>query len=94
MAYRITDAATCSGCIHYSVCTNSKSGRKIVRLTRVEHPFGHMKRNLGMTDFLLRGREGAQAEISIATTCFNIVRMITLIGGVKELMGQVVALQS
>ncbi|HHT9146184.1 MAG: hypothetical protein Q7J76_08485 [Candidatus Brocadiaceae bacterium] len=53
-----------------------------------------MKRNLGITDFLLPGREGAQAEISIAATCFNIVRMITLIGGVKELMGQVVALQS
>ncbi|HHT9146183.1 MAG: hypothetical protein Q7J76_08490 [Candidatus Brocadiaceae bacterium] len=36
MAYRITDAATCSGCKHYGVCTNSKSGRMIVRLTREE----------------------------------------------------------
>ena len=58
------------------------------RKTRVEHPFGHIKRNLGITNFLLRGREGVQAEISIAATCFNIVRMITLIGGVKELIGQ------
>ena len=44
--------------------------------------------HLGITTFLLRGREGVQAEISIAATCFNIVRMITLIGGVKELIGQ------
>jgi len=53
------------------------------RKTRVEHPFGHIKNNLGMTNFLLRGREGTQAEISIAATCFNIVRMITLFGGVQ-----------
>ena len=58
------------------------------RKTRVEHPFGHIKRNLGITNFLLRGREGVQAEISIAATCFNVVRMITLIGGVKKLIGQ------
>jgi hypothetical protein len=35
-------------------------------------------------NFLLRGREGAKAEISIGATCFNIVRMITLLGGVVE----------
>jgi transposase len=53
------------------------------RKSRVEHPFGHIKKNLGMTNFLLRGREGVQAELSIVATCFNIVRMITLLGGVK-----------
>ena len=26
------------------------------RKARVEHPFGHIKRNLGITNFLLRGR--------------------------------------
>lgn len=114
VAYRIADASICKQCRHYGECTNSKSGRKIVRLVqeevkerlerqyeqpgsqeiyarrkaRVEHPFGHIKRNLGMTNFLLRGREGAQAEISIAATCFNIARMITLFGGVKGLIGQ------
>ncbi len=110
IAYRITDAATCSACTHNGECANSQRGRKIVRLsqeevqenlerqyeqpesqeiyarlkTLVEHPFGHIKRNLGMTNFLLRGREGAQAEISIAATCFNLVRMITLIGMLKS----------
>ena len=58
------------------------------RKSRVEHPFGHIKRNLGMTNFLLRGREGVQAELSIAATCFNIARMITLFGGVKKFVGQ------
>jgi transposase len=58
------------------------------RKSRVEHPFGHIKRNLGMTNFLLRGREGVQAELSIAATCFNIARMITLFGGVKKFMVQ------
>jgi len=58
------------------------------RKTRVEHPFGHIKHNLGMKNFLLRGREGAQAEFSIAATCFNIVRMITIFGSVKGLISQ------
>ncbi|MBM2835634.1 MAG: Transposase domain protein [Candidatus Brocadiaceae bacterium] len=120
MAYRIPDADICKKCRHYGECTNSQSGRKIVRLlqeeikeklerhyeqpesqeiyarrkARVEHPFGHIKRNLGITNFLLRGRESAQAEISIGATCFNIARMITLFGGVKEIIGQFLALQS
>ena len=65
---------------------NSLESGKIYarRKTRVEHPFGHRKRNPGMANFLLRGREGAHAEISIAAPCFNVVRMITLLGGVKE----------
>ena len=120
LAYRIPDADICKKCRHYGECTNSQSGRKIVRLlqeeikekleryyeqpesqeiytrrkARVEHPFGHIKRNLGITNFLLRGRESAQAEISIGATCFNIARMITLFGGVKEIIGQFLALQS
>jgi len=54
------------------------------RKTRAEHPFGHIKHNLAIRNFLLRGREGAKAEISIGATCFNIARMITLLGGVLE----------
>jgi hypothetical protein len=41
-----------------------------------------------MTNFLLRGMEGVQTELSIAATCFNIIRMITLFGGVKGFIGQ------
>ncbi|MEE9912684.1 MAG: IS1182 family transposase, partial [Deltaproteobacteria bacterium] len=50
------------------------------RKMRVEHPFGHIKRNLKTDAFLLRGREGVQAETSILATCFNISRMITIFG--------------
>ncbi len=58
------------------------------RKVRVEHPFGHIERNFEMTNFLLRGREGVQAEPSIAAICFNIVRMITLFGGAKGFIGR------
>lgn len=50
------------------------------RKTRVEHPFGHIKRNLKTDAFLLRGREGVQAETSLLATCFNVARMITILG--------------
>jgi hypothetical protein len=50
------------------------------RKTRVEHPFGHIKRNLKTDAFLLRGREGVQAETSLLATCFNVARMITIFG--------------
>jgi hypothetical protein len=64
------------------------------RKTRVEHPFGHIKHNLGIRNFLLRGREGAKAEISIGATCFNIARMITLFGGVLGFVLKFKAMQA
>ena len=51
-----------------------------LRKEKVELPFGHMKRNLGAGQFLLRGKEGVNADLSILSTCFNIARMITIIG--------------
>ena len=50
------------------------------RKTRAEHPFGHIKRNLKTDSFMLRGKDGAQAETSILATCFNAARMITIFG--------------
>lgn len=50
------------------------------RKTRVEHPFGHIKRNLKTDAFMLRGRQGVQAETSLLATCFNIARMMTILG--------------
>jgi len=46
----------------------------------IEHPFGHIKRNLGAGQFLLRGKEKVDAEFSILATCFNMARLITIIG--------------
>jgi transposase len=51
-----------------------------LRKQKVELPFGHIKRNLGVNAFLLRGLKGVKAEMSLLGTCFNIARMITLIG--------------
>ena len=51
-----------------------------LRKEMVEHPFGHMKRNLGAGQFMLRGKDKVNAEVSILSTCFNIARMITILG--------------
>jgi transposase len=60
----------------------SSAGQEVYRLRKekVEHPFGHFKRNLGAGQFMLRGKPGVDAEASILSTCFNIARMITIIG--------------
>jgi hypothetical protein len=50
------------------------------RKFRSEVPFGHIKRNLKADAFLLRGRSGVQAETSLLGTCFNLARMITILG--------------
>ncbi len=47
----------------------------------VEHPFGHLKRNLGMRTFLLRGFLGVKAEFALGATAFNLTRMLRLLGG-------------
>lgn len=57
------------------------------RKARVELPFGHIKRNLKVDAFLMRGREGVNAETSLLATCFNLARMITLLG-VSGLIGK------
>ena len=51
-----------------------------LRKQKVELPFGHIKRNLKFDAFLLRGLEGVKAEFSLLTSCFNIARMITILG--------------
>lgn len=63
----------------------SDEGQQVYRRRkmRVEHIFGHIKRNLGAGAFLLRGLKGANVELSILATCFNVVRIITIMGGVK-----------
>ncbi len=50
------------------------------RKARAEHPFGHIKRNLKTDGFLIRGQIGVNAETSLLATCFNLARMITILG--------------
>jgi transposase len=61
---------------------NQESSQAIYKLRKekVELPFGHIKRNLGVTSFLLRGLEGVKAEMSLLASCFDITRMINIIG--------------
>jgi len=61
---------------------NTQGAQKIYakRKARVELPYGHMKRNLKTDAFLMRGREGVQAETSLLAACFNLVRMISILG--------------
>jgi len=50
------------------------------RKARAEHPFGHLKWNLGVRHFLLRGLDGVKAEASLLFTGFNLKRTITILG--------------
>jgi len=58
-----------------------------LRKQKVELPFGHIKHNLQVGGFLLRGLPGVKAEMSILSSCFNIARMISIIG-VSELIAR------
>ena len=56
------------------------------RKEKVELPFGHFKRTLNGGAFLVRGLEAVKGEFSIFANCFNIARMITLLGGVPQMV--------
>ncbi len=59
---------------------------QIMRLRRstVEHPFATLKyRIFGHPRFLLRRKDGAQTEISLATIAYNLKRMMNVLGGQK-----------
>jgi hypothetical protein len=48
------------------------------RKTLIEHPFGTLKCMLGKIPIRLRGKEKVQIEIDIATTAYNLKRLLTL----------------
>ena len=56
----------------------SEHGQEIYR--RRKQRAEHWKRNLRAGQFLLRGHEKVNAEISVLATCFNLARMMTIIG--------------
>jgi transposase len=63
---------------------NQRATPEAMRLRRstVEHPFGTLKyRIFGHPRFLLRGRRGAQTEMSLAVLAYNLKRMINILGG-------------
>lgn len=62
-----------------------------LRKEKAELPFGHIKHNLGVRGFLLRGLEGVRCEMSLLSVCFDIARMITIFG-VKMLVCKIKAI--
>lgn len=61
------------------------------RKETVELPFGHIKRNLGVGSFLLRGLNGVRGEMSVLCSCFNIARLIGTYGvsGLLSKLGKI-----
>lgn len=62
---------------------NQRATPEAMRLRRstVEHPFATLKyRIFGHPRFLLRGRQGAQTEISLAVMAYNLKRMTNILG--------------
>lgn len=55
-----------------------------LRSQKAELPFGHLRRNLGLGTFLLRGLMGVRAEWALCGAAFNLRRMLTLTGGVQR----------
>ena len=49
----------------------------------IEPIFGHIKRNMGVSSFLVRGLEHVQSEFNIIATTYNLTRLITLFGVTK-----------
>lgn len=74
----------------------SETGQAIYkkRKEKAEAPFGHIKRNLNGGAFLVRGLQAVKAEFSILAGCFNIARMITLMGGVSVLINRLMLLNA
>lgn len=67
---------------HLAAIYESPDGQETYKLRKekVELPFGHVKRNQGFGQFLTRGQPSVNAEFSVHSVCFNITRMITLLG--------------
>lgn len=51
-----------------------------LRKQKVELPFAHIKKNLKLDAFLLRGKNKVDGEISLIASCYNIIRMINYFG--------------
>ena len=62
-----------------------------LRKEKVELPFAHIKKNLKLDAFLLRGKQKVLGEYSIFAACFNITRMINYFG-IKEFREKMKAL--
>lgn len=58
-----------------------KKNRHIMKLRKalVEHPFGTIKRGMGMSYFLCKGLESVRAEMSLTVLAYNLKRVLNLL---------------
>jgi hypothetical protein len=90
------EAQVCGACAMKNRCTstsrralqrmNQRATAELMRLRRctAERPFAVLKHViLGNARFLLRGRDGAQIEISLATLAYHLKTMIHVLGAYK-----------
>lgn len=58
----------------------------------VEHPFGTIKRQWGYTHTLMKGLEKVKGEFSIIMLCYNIRRVLTIMGtqGLKKALNKLI----
>lgn len=68
---------------------NSEKYKK--RQMIVEHPFGTIKRTMKFDYFLLRGKKSVSGEIGLVFACYNLKRLINIIG-VKGIVSRYLAI--
>ena len=56
-----------------------------LRSQLVEHPFGTMKRGMNQGYFLLKGIKKVAAEMSLTVLCYNLKRVLNIVG-VKKMI--------
>lgn len=71
----------------FKVKIGSEMGKKIIgkRKEICEHPFGSIKRNMGYTYFLMKGKDSALMEASLVGFAHNFTRAMSLLG-MKKLL--------
>ena len=60
----------------------SDEGQHIYKLRKqkAKLPFAHIKHNLGLRQFFLRGARGTNTEFALCATSYNLTRMMAIAG--------------
>lgn len=56
------------------------SKRMSTRAATAEHPFGTLKEAMGWRSFLLRGFDKVRAEMNLLMLCYNVKRVLNIMG--------------
>ena len=69
-------------CRKPSRITWRRKRRQIMKLRKalVEHPFGTIKRGMGMSYFLCKGLDAVRTEMSLTVLAYNLKRVLNILG--------------